>query len=86
MASKNDITGDEIKSKALSSEGRKNWEKIFAKKTSHEWLAEAYAGILIYDPDGWRQGDGVTLDTPITFSDFQYRLNLSTVMGSICQP
>lgn len=33
MASKNDITGDSIKSKALSKQGRDNWDNIFGKKT-----------------------------------------------------
>jgi hypothetical protein len=32
MAAKNNITGDEIKSRYLSSEGRKNWDRIFAQK------------------------------------------------------
>tara|TARA_A200000159_G_C7268325_1_gene316092 strand:+ start:337 stop:570 length:234 start_codon:yes stop_codon:yes gene_type:complete len=32
MATKNDITGDSIKSKGLSKQGRDNWDKIFGKK------------------------------------------------------
>lgn len=32
MTAKNDITGDSIKSKLLSEEGRKNWDNIFSKK------------------------------------------------------
>lgn len=35
--SKNNITGDEIKSRAFSDEGRRNWEKIFSKKTEKDW-------------------------------------------------
>lgn len=31
MATKNDITGDEIKSKALSKQGKENWDRIFNK-------------------------------------------------------
>lgn len=81
MASKNNITGDEIKSKALSPQGRKNWDRIFAKKTANEWLAEYYPNIVIYDPDGWREGDGITMDTPITLADFERRLNMSTILG-----
>ena len=32
MAAKNDITGDAIRSKALSEKGRDNWDKIFNKE------------------------------------------------------
>ena len=32
MATKNDITGDSIKSKGLSKKGKDNWDKIFGKK------------------------------------------------------
>ena len=32
MATKNSVTGDEIKSKALSSEGRARFDKIFRKQ------------------------------------------------------
>jgi|TARA_B110000908_G_C10245253_1_gene448426 hypothetical protein len=32
MATKNDITGDSIRSKALSKQGRDNWDTIFGKK------------------------------------------------------
>jgi hypothetical protein len=32
MATKNNITGDEIKSKPLSAQGRKNWDLIFSKE------------------------------------------------------
>jgi hypothetical protein len=30
--SRNDITGDEIKSKILSKQGEDNWDRIFGKK------------------------------------------------------
>lgn len=32
MVTKNDITGDSIQSKALSKQGRDNWDTIFGKK------------------------------------------------------
>ncbi len=32
MSTKNDITGDSIRSKALSKQGRDNWDNIFGKK------------------------------------------------------
>ena len=40
--SRNDITGDEIKSKTLSKQGRANWDSIFQKKTFDEWLSFQY--------------------------------------------
>lgn len=33
MATKNDVTGDEIKSKVSSEQYRENYDKIFRKKT-----------------------------------------------------
>lgn len=38
MAAKNNITGDEIKSRILSKEGRDKYDSIFAKRTFNEWL------------------------------------------------
>lgn len=32
MVTKNDVTGDSIQSKALSKQGRDNWDNIFGKK------------------------------------------------------
>jgi hypothetical protein len=81
MATTNNITGDEIKSKALTASGRENYDKIFAKKSANEWLKSESVKIL--DPDGWRWDDGVTLDTPISYSEFQKRLVHCTVSGLI---
>ena len=36
MTAKNDITGDDIRSKALSKKGRDNWDTIFGKKKTVE--------------------------------------------------
>jgi hypothetical protein len=81
MAAKNDITGDDIKSKALSERGRANWDNIFKKQSAWDWLKElGYDNYTILDPDGWRYDDGVSLDTPITKSDFNRRFSESTVM------
>jgi hypothetical protein len=80
MAAKNDITGDDIKSKALSEKGRANWDNIFKKQSAWDWLKElGYNENTIIDPDGWRYDD-VTMDTPISRSDFFNRFNQSTVM------
>lgn len=81
MATRNNITGDEIKSKALTAAGRENHDRIFAKKSAHEWLKAESVQIL--DPDGWRYDDGVTMDTPISYTDFKRRLQESTVRGAI---
>ncbi len=32
MATRNDITGDELRSRTLSKEGEANWDRIFGKK------------------------------------------------------
>jgi hypothetical protein len=39
--------------------------------------------VQMMDPDGWRQNDGVDMDTPIKWSDFQKRLNISTILCKI---
>ena len=80
MAAKNDITGDDIKSKTLSERGRANWDNIFKKQSAWDWLKElGYNENTIIDPDGWRYDD-VTMDTPISRSEFFNRFNQSTVM------
>lgn len=78
---KNDITGDDIKSKILSAQGRKNHDRIFSKKSAHEWLKDET--LTVIDPDGWRWDDGVTMDTPISYKEFQKRLVQCTVLGRI---
>lgn len=37
MATTNDITGDPIRSKTLSAQGRDNWDRIFNKTKSDLW-------------------------------------------------
>ena len=86
MPTKNDITGDSIVSKILSQAGRDNWDNIFApKKTAEQWIAIKFPGTKtkILNPHGWLQHDGVTLDTLISESDFNFRFNLSTVCHQI---
>ena len=34
---------------------------------------------VVLDPDGWRDDDGVDLDTPISYEEFQRRLMECTV-------
>lgn len=67
--SRNDITGDEIKSKILSAQGRKNHDRIFVKKSATEWAAED--DIIILDPDGFDRTDPECLSKPISWSEFQ---------------
>ena len=81
MAATNPITGKEIKTAPQNSAYAEGWERIFAKKSANEWVKST--PYIIMDPDGWRQDDGVTLDTPITWKEFQTRLNMSTVIGNI---
>ncbi len=79
---RNDITGKVIKTNPQNSAYAEGWDHIFAKKSAHEWL-KTIPHITIYDADGWRHEDGVTMDTPISWKEFQKRLNESTVMGTI---
>lgn len=46
-------------------------------KTAYQWLS--MFDLFVLDPDGWRQNDGVTMDTPITLIDFSQRFHMSTV-------
>lgn len=77
MASKNEITGKEIKSAPASKAYAEGWERIFAKKSSNSWLEES--GIILASSEGWNLNDGVDLETPIKYSDFKKRLSLSKV-------
>jgi hypothetical protein len=83
MSAKNDITGDLISSKILSQAGRNNWDNIFKpKKTANEWASQQNLNVKILNANGWAQGDGVTLDTPISEADFNMRLSLSTILDA----
>jgi hypothetical protein len=73
MASKSPITNNEIKTSAYSEEGRKNHDRIFAKKSAIEWAKEE--GIVgIYGAFG--ELCGVTVDTPISYGEFKRRMEL----------
>jgi hypothetical protein len=78
MATKNSITGDEIKSKALSAKGRANWDKIFAKKTALAWAKED--NIFIMDADGFNWQDGITVDSLISYSEYSKRIGHCTIL------
>ena len=81
MATRNDITGDEIKSKTPTKDYRDNWDLIFNKKNSFEWLKELYNDEYIFeDMSGWNLEDGVTIDSSINKRDFHYRLSLSKII------
>jgi hypothetical protein len=80
MATKNNVTGDEIKTSSYSEEGRRNHDRIFAKKPATEWAKED--GVYILDADGFdRVGEGVTVDTPISYKEFSNRINYCTITG-----
>lgn len=78
---RNDITGKVIKTNPQNKAYSDGWDKVFAKKPAHEWLKDE--NIELLNPDGWQQDDGVTLDTPIKWSDFQQRLSKSTIIGNV---
>jgi hypothetical protein len=68
MAAKNDITGAEIKTSALSKEGRENFDDIFAKRTFEEWAEIENLSICIHA--------GRTNKTKISYSEFlEYKKN-----------
>lgn len=79
---RNEITGKVMKTSPQNSKYAEGWDRIFTKKSAHEWLKEI-PNTTILDADGWRYDDGVTLDTPIKWSDFQKRLNESTINTKI---
>jgi|11BtaG_2_1085332.scaffolds.fasta_scaffold00035_55 hypothetical protein len=65
MTAKNDVTNDLIKSRAYSKQGRKTYDKAFAKRTFNEWT-RIEGGPLIFDPS----------DKKITYTEFKNRLKL----------
>lgn len=70
MATKNDITGDTIQSRANSKEYTDNYERAFAKKVWRYWAA--YEG---YDADKIMfNSTGLNQDDLITFKEFSERL------------
>lgn len=79
MAAKSPITNDEIKSKTLSKQGRENWDIVFAKKTAIEWAE--LDEIVILDPDGFRDSDGITIETPISYTEYNKRIAFATVIN-----
>jgi hypothetical protein len=82
MTARNEHTGDLIQTKPSTKASRRGWDRAFAKKTAQEWIEFEDNQVIVYDPDGWRCDDGVTLDTPISYKEFMRRLNLSTISAS----
>lgn len=78
---RNDITQKVIKTDPQNAQYAAGWDRIFAKKSAHEWLKETPEVIRIVSPDGW--DEEVTMDTPIKWSDFRERLNRSTIIAEI---
>ena len=72
MATKSPITNDEIKSKTLSKQGRENWDMVFAKKTAIEWAK--LDGIVTLDPKSFKNSDGITIETPISYAEYSKRI------------
>lgn len=79
----NDITQKVIKTGIQNKAYNEGWDKAFAKKTSQEWLKETPEVIRIVNPIGWQWDEGVTMDTPMKWVDFNNRLNHSTVIFNI---
>ena len=73
------MTKKVIKTSPQNAAYAQGWDKVFAKKTANEWLNDM-PSIRIVNPNGWNENDGVTMDTPIKWLDFQQRLNRSTIL------
>jgi hypothetical protein len=57
---------------------KKRLTKSTAKKTAIEWAQ--LDEIIILDPDGFRDNDGVTIETPISYAEYNRRICHATVM------
>jgi hypothetical protein len=75
MAAQNNITGKYIKTPPPNKAYRAGWDKVFVKKSTNEWLEETPELNLI-DAAGW-EVDKLSLDSPISFKEFQERLSKS---------
>jgi hypothetical protein len=62
MAATNDITGDSIASRVLSTQGRENFDAAFKKKSLVEWYLDE--GIII-------DADGEDYLRPVGYSEFR---------------
>jgi len=72
--SKNDITGDSIRSKPLSKEAEDNWDRIFRKKKRSDTIGQNGNEGLHYEPD-----DGQLTDEQYAkIKEYEYELNKST--------
>lgn len=74
MAAKNDITGDSIQSRILSSDGRSNWDTIFRKKTASEWLKELNLSLDISNEKVY-DSEGINPNTLISKLEFYKRIS-----------
>jgi hypothetical protein len=83
MAAKNNITNDSLISKPFSSVYADGWDRIYLKKPQ-EWLDIIHGDSLkMLDPDGFRDNDGVTWETPMTKKEFEKRFQHCTIIGML---
>ena len=81
MATTNPITNDPIQTKPYSSSYSDGWERAFCKKPQ-EWLQIIHGdSIKMLDPDGFRENDGVSWETPMTKKEFEKRFVHCTIIG-----
>jgi hypothetical protein len=67
---------EEIKSRSYSQEGRKNHDRIFAKKTIPEWAKDEENRVV--DMERWEWNEGFCFDKPISYYEFQQRVSRFT--------
>jgi hypothetical protein len=81
--SRNDITGDEIKTKASSNAYRENYDIAFKKQSAYKWLDEIYGkNAQFVDTKGWTF-DNTDLVKKISKSEFIDRCNKSQIQFNI---
>lgn len=81
MPAQNSITNDPILSKPYSSAYASGWEACFLKKPQ-EWLDIIYGGtVQMLDPDGFREKDGATWETPMKREEFERRFQHCTILN-----
>jgi glutaredoxin len=80
MATTNSITGDEIKSKALSKEGRENYDFIFRKKKQMKLASASWCGpCSVLKSKIAKEGLNVEIEDMDNNPDFFKKYNIRSV-------
>lgn len=81
MPAINDVTGDTIQSRALSSSARDSWDHIFIKKSAFDWIQSE--GIDMVNFAGWDSNESedkpIPLSKVISKTEFDRRIEKSKI-------